>query len=626
MATISIGSNIASLRAQRSLNDSSAMLERVSERLSTGLRINHASDDAAGLAIASSLNADSRIYSTALRNISDGVSILSIAEGALSQLSTIVTRQLELAEQAANGTYTTKQRRALQNESTALTSEYNRIIATTSFNGTQVFNTTNNSLNIQAGSTSGESIEIATGQALRSEAGNGVYTGVQTVGAVNNNERVASADFNGDGSLDLITSDASGSGTIRVFLNNGSGTFTAQTPIATGTASAYDFEVTDLNNDSIIDFAISSGGTNQAVFIGNGNGTFKAPHLITLAGPSGSDDVESGDLNGDGFKDLIFSDRLTDKIYISIGNGNGTFKAASFLSGTVTSRNVAVGDINGDGKLDIVNTNTSGSTSLELYFGNGDGTFSSMRTLSGSSANTYTIDLQDINFDGNLDLAYGSTSAYIRLGNGDGTFAAETAYALAGSTATETVYMQDINGDGRRDLISTQQQTDDRISYFYGNGDGTFGALHQLAPGDNPIGLTFGDFNNDLITDIVSNVRQTGILGIFFQGQSSLPQQGYVNIMSQADARNALTTLRTDLSQVTNALGVLGAHASRLSVAHTNVTSLITNYEQAESRIFDADIAAEAASYTKLTIAREIGASILAQANLSPQTALSLIR
>jgi flagellin len=76
VGNISIGSNIASLRAQRSLSDSTATLERVTERLSTGLRINHASDDAAGLAVSSSLKADSRVFTQGIRNLNDGSSTL----------------------------------------------------------------------------------------------------------------------------------------------------------------------------------------------------------------------------------------------------------------------------------------------------------------------------------------------------------------------------------------------------------------------------------------------------------------------------------------------------------------------------------------------------------------------
>ena len=148
---IKIGSNISSLKAQRSLSVNTEKVSSVFERLSSGQRINKASDDAAGLAIADSLRAKSKVFTQAIRNINDGSSYLSIAEGAIDQLKTILLRTRELSTQASNGSYSDKQRSALDNEAQALASEYNRIIDTTSFNGRKVFELKNGQLSIQAG-------------------------------------------------------------------------------------------------------------------------------------------------------------------------------------------------------------------------------------------------------------------------------------------------------------------------------------------------------------------------------------------------------------------------------------------------------------------------------------------
>lgn len=133
--SINIRTNIASLGAQRNLADSSAKLQTAFERLSSGLRINRARDDAAGLAIAESLRADARIANVGIRNASDGVSIISIADQAIGQIGNVLTRLAELAEQSANGVYGNVQRSALQNEFDALTEEMERIALTTEFNG-----------------------------------------------------------------------------------------------------------------------------------------------------------------------------------------------------------------------------------------------------------------------------------------------------------------------------------------------------------------------------------------------------------------------------------------------------------------------------------------------------------
>ena len=132
---ITINTNIAALNAQRRLGQTTKGLSRSFERLSSGLRIVRASDDAAGLAIADSLKADQRIAGVAIRNANDGVSLISIADGALSEMGNVLSRMAELAEQSANGTLSSTQRSALSSEFVALASEIERIAVTTEFNG-----------------------------------------------------------------------------------------------------------------------------------------------------------------------------------------------------------------------------------------------------------------------------------------------------------------------------------------------------------------------------------------------------------------------------------------------------------------------------------------------------------
>ncbi|MCO6429865.1 MAG: flagellin FliC [Deltaproteobacteria bacterium] len=132
---ITLGSNIASLQAQRRLGIASNQLGNVYEKLSSGQRINKASDDAAGLAIADSLRADQRVALVAIRNANDGISTIAIADSALGQIGNVLSRLAELAEQSANGVFSTTQRSALANEFVALGSEIERIALTTKFNG-----------------------------------------------------------------------------------------------------------------------------------------------------------------------------------------------------------------------------------------------------------------------------------------------------------------------------------------------------------------------------------------------------------------------------------------------------------------------------------------------------------
>ena len=132
---LNIRTNVSSLAAQRNLYDATERLKTSYERLSSGMRINRAKDDAAGLAIAESLKADQRIAQVSIRNANDGVSIISITDGAIAQITNILSRLAELASQSANGVYSNAQRSALALEFTALMSEVDRIAFTTEFNG-----------------------------------------------------------------------------------------------------------------------------------------------------------------------------------------------------------------------------------------------------------------------------------------------------------------------------------------------------------------------------------------------------------------------------------------------------------------------------------------------------------
>ncbi len=170
--TITAASNVASLKAQTTLSRTTQQLSSVYERLSSGLRINKASDDPAGLSLADSLRADSRIATVAIRNANDGISITSIASAGLEQIGSILSRLSELATQSANGVYTNAQRSALSSEFVALGSEIERIAVTTEFNGVKLLSGSN-SVTLQVGldGTANSRISIQGVQATLSSLG-----------------------------------------------------------------------------------------------------------------------------------------------------------------------------------------------------------------------------------------------------------------------------------------------------------------------------------------------------------------------------------------------------------------------------------------------------------------------
>ena len=170
---ISIGSNITSLQAQRRLDITGGKLSQSFNKLSSGYRINRGADDAAGLAIAESLKAQSRIAGQALRNTNDGISTIAIADGALGEVANILSRLAELASQSANGTLSTTQRSVVSNEFVALSSEIERIAAVTEFNGIKLLSGSNN-ITIQVGTGSNSSSQIGYTNQLATLAGIGL--------------------------------------------------------------------------------------------------------------------------------------------------------------------------------------------------------------------------------------------------------------------------------------------------------------------------------------------------------------------------------------------------------------------------------------------------------------------
>jgi len=135
-----VNTNMSSLTAQRNLAKSSSQLNKSVERLSSGLRINRAADDAAGLAVSTTLKAQVRSINQAVRNANDAVSLLQTAEGGLGNMQDIVLRMRELAEQAANETLGSTERQYLNNEYVALKSEITRISDVTEFAGMKLLN------------------------------------------------------------------------------------------------------------------------------------------------------------------------------------------------------------------------------------------------------------------------------------------------------------------------------------------------------------------------------------------------------------------------------------------------------------------------------------------------------
>ncbi len=169
-----VNSNIASLNAQRSLSVMTERLQANFRRLSTGLRISTASDDAAGLAISERFRAQVRSTNQAIRNAQDGISLTQTGEGALNEVSSILIRMRELAIQASNGTVSAADRTTLHQEFADLVNEIDRIAQSTTFNGVSLLDGTGSTITFQVGTgtTTGlDTIQLSTSDTLASTLG-----------------------------------------------------------------------------------------------------------------------------------------------------------------------------------------------------------------------------------------------------------------------------------------------------------------------------------------------------------------------------------------------------------------------------------------------------------------------
>jgi flagellin len=160
MSGMVINTNVSSLTAQRHLTASRAEMEQAMERLASGKRVNSAMDDAAGLTIGHSMDSKIASLSQAVRNANDGIALINLAEGAMDEISAMLTRMKELATQSINGTYGSTDRANLELERAQLEAEIDRIANYTTFNGIKLLDGTNSDIDFQLGDSSSDTITV----------------------------------------------------------------------------------------------------------------------------------------------------------------------------------------------------------------------------------------------------------------------------------------------------------------------------------------------------------------------------------------------------------------------------------------------------------------------------------
>lgn len=622
-ARVTLGSNSAALRVQRQLSATQSRLGTSLERLSSGLRINRASDDAAGLAIAESLRADAQLYSQAIKNINDGISALAIADSAVDSLGSIVTRIIELAEQAANGTNSFQQRRAMNDEALELKDEFKRIIETTSFNGLQLIDGTAGAIAYQAGITGDATSQIhaSIGTVAASTVADGTFGDARNFGASGNVAPLAVGDINNDGHLDLVGAIPTGGGAgVDTLLGNGDGTF--QSAKNSGFSERLNqIELIDLDGDGNLDM-IGVGQSGLSAYRGDGAGGFAFARSFDYGQPASG--LAVADFNGDGLQDVAFALDSGASTQLAVAYGTGTSllsQAVNIDFGGADPTSVSATDINNDGTIDLV-IGIASQKAVMLITNDGAGNFSSQGILeTGVSVGAAAVG--DFNGDHNIDIAaVGADGFGVSYGNGNGTFGAFSAPLGAG--AFSKIAVGDVNEDGIDDIFLANSVGGNRVTYTLGGLDGLSAGTTLQNSGTSPFGMALGDFNEDGALDLSTTVTGAGF-DVFLSNATEVGQLDPFSLLTADSARAALDQLKAKLGALSSAKGTIGASISRLATAARHNATTAENVTAARSRIQDVDVAREAATLARENILQQAGVQILAQANQAPAIALQLL-
>jgi len=484
---LSINTNVASLNAQRNLGATQSNLAKSMQRLSSGLRINSARDDAAGLAISDRMTSQIRGLTQAARNANDGISLAQTAEGAMQESTTILQRMRELAVQSANDSNTATDRASLQKEVAQLQQELDRIATTTSFNNKKVLDGSFTSQSFQVGANAGETISFSVGGTSSTQIGAHQY---KAGGSVNMAVTGATTSANAVAAQTLTVSGSLGTDAVSV-----------------GAADSAKAIADKINNAS--------------------NETGVSASAVTYA------KLEIGTAGGQSFK-LYGKNSTGEDISANITDTNDLTELADAINAKSAQTGVSA-ELSAD-KASITLKNAEGYD-IQIDWTAGD------------------IDVTGLDSDGEVvgDTATLSTTVKSATVGGNVTFTSEKSFSV----------------------VST-------------------------------------DANDSLLTDTTAS--------------SELSSVGAVDISSRSGATDALAVIDSAIAYVDNARADLGAIQNRFESTIANLQNIAENVTAARSRILDADIAQETSNMTKQNILQQAGVAILAQANQSPQLALSLLQ
>lgn len=611
MGSLVVNHNMMSMTAARMLGNIYGRLSKSTQRLSSGLRINSAADDAAGLAIRELMRADIAVIKQGIRNASDGISMIQTAEGALSVIDEKLTRMKELAEQASTGTYTTVQREIMNSEYQAMAKEIDRIANATDFNGMKLLD--------------GSMSNAHFGQGLKIHFGTGNQAAEDYYFIKMGDVRATASTglrVGGDAKNDIWgqagTGAATGGGCC------GSGPVTLDTAVITHSAGvfAYGYNWDLKANTHTAGGLQQEGSLNQAKYLG---GVYRFTSGETLQ--QIINQVNAGSQS----RIKIEFAAGTSGINMSSGAGSHLNSAANriclgnenYYWGSATLGAIAGKDLNKH--LSSARTLATAAGILTLAINSSSTSFWAME--SGNSVYVFTKKGGDFNSlrgcDEQVGLVAGSATFANKInwrnvetqtassagtnftlgGNQWATFAPTT---TAGGTFALT--LNGLHVGDQRDLwvvdVGSGQSSATGLP-LRSNSAATYG-IHDTKLWRSFTGFSHADFSE--LQDAISG------------------QWAGAEIRTQSAAQEALDAIQAAIERKDVVRANLGAYQNRLENTITVQGIMAENLQASESRISDADIAVEMTEFTKNNILAQAATAMLSQANSLPQLALSLLK
>ena len=611
-----INTNIASLNAQRNLNASQNAANTALERLSSGLRINSAKDDAAGLAISERFQSQITGLSQAQRNANDGISLAQTAEGAMDEITNNLQRIRELAVQSANATNSISDRQALNQEVQQRIEEINRIAAQTSFNGLKVLDGTFSTQTFQVVANTGETISLSGLDSRGSQIGSIISQSNNLGTSIVENPAPEITTTNESG-LTFGGPDISGAVTVNdVTVNIATQAYASPTALADQIEGLLDGSVASvppLTPDqlaAVADIQVGVDG-DRLTFTSSRDGAVDAVIDLSSAAVNA---ITPADAVGATLDSTAGNDTLT-------VSGFTGFNFSELNTGSVTVGGTLV-------TLDLSNvTNVSefnnalstqlGVTGLSAAVSGNDLTFT-LATGNGTAALT-SISFSDggtpqADFDQSLEIA-GQTGISLidafergddidfqvdldgQIVNIEGARSLNDVIGQVNAKSNETGISANLNARNNDIVFSSQFGEEFTISVNADiDGDGSFGGI--------------GDLSQTIIGTVADNTVAVNEVDI------STPEGADLAMIAIDYAIDTINGFRAEL----------GAIQNRFESTIANLATTSENLSAANSRIRDADFAAESAELARTQVLQQAGLSVLAQANARPQQVLQLLQ